>query len=93
MSKYPARNIERALLAKGFKLYMKADRYFYLRLNGRDTPIHTRISHGERDVSENLFSLMSRQLHLAKAELRDLVECTLIGERYVELLRGRGVIG
>jgi len=93
MSKYPARDIERALLAKGFKLEKRAERYFFLYTNGRRTRVQTHISHGERDVSENLFSHMARQLHLTKAELRDLVECTLSGERYVELLRGRGFIG
>lgn len=93
MSKYPARDIERALQDKGFKLDLKSERFFVLFVNGQKMGIRTFISHGERDVSENLFSLMARQLHLTKAELRDLVECTLSGERYVELMRGRGFIG
>lgn len=92
MSKYPARDIERALQAKGFKLDLKSERFFVLFVNGQKMGIRTFISHGERDVTESLFSLMAHQLHLTKAELRDLAECTLSGERYAELMRGRGVV-
>lgn len=94
MSKHSVREIERALLAKGFVLE-KGRRHLLFRLwvNGKPVgKVFTLISHGERDVSENLFSLMARQLHLAKAQFRQLIECTLSHDGYVKLLREAGFL-
>lgn len=87
------REILSSLQAKGFSLEQgKRDHdVLRLRLNGRLTGIFTRVSRGTsfRDYSDNLLSKMSKQLHLSRSELNDLIDCPLDGPAYATLLATR----
>jgi len=87
-----ARDIEAALIKKGFVHKDTHHRMFYLRVNGKITGVHTFMSHGQMDYSADLLAKMKNQLHLSGKEFTALVQCPLTGERYLRLLIERGVI-
>jgi hypothetical protein len=85
----------RALTAKGFELE-EGTRHTKLRLSvdGKRTSVGTLLSRGtqSRDLGEPMVAAIAREVRLSKAELVRLVECSLSGAAYVELLRGRGIL-
>ena len=87
--------LEKSLKKKGFKEDRdgKHKRYV-LFVNDIDMGIWTVTSHGSKrkDISGPLFSDIKNQLKLSGKELVGLAECSLSGEKYVELLRERGHI-
>ena len=81
--------VEPGLTQKGFIVEQGKDlmyRHFY---QGKRTGCWTKISHGaNHDISDSLVGLMKKQLKLQTArQVRELCECTLSGERYIEILR------
>lgn len=86
-----ARQVGTHLKRKGFALAAGGDHAFYrLLVEGRNTGIRTKISHGEKELSDNLLAQMARQTCLVKKEFLDLVDCHMTSEQYLELLRERG---
>lgn len=88
-----AKEISSALEKKGFLRRESKDAYFHLWVDGKKTPIFTKMSQGEREVHDGLLGAMARQLRLRRAQLDDLVECPLSKEEYVQILRAGGYIG
>jgi hypothetical protein len=88
----PARQVSSALLRKGFKSWDSDHAVFELWIDGRKSPIHTKISHGEREIHDGLLAAMARQLKLKRAQFDDLVECPLSMEEYVGMLRAGGYL-
>lgn len=91
MADIKTRNIQKALLKKGFQ--EKKSRHFKYILydfKGRKIPIATIISHGYDAYSDNLLTRMAKQLSLEKSEFLDLIKCTLSREKYYEILREKG---
>jgi len=86
--------IEAALTKKGFRLDESRDhRYLVLYIEGRDTGIRTKVSHGSRDYGDDLLSKVQKELRLpTKRDLLGLIDCPLSGDAYVGLLRERGVV-
>jgi hypothetical protein len=87
-----AREISSALERKGFERRESKDAYFHLWVDGKKTPIYTKMSQGEREIHDGLLGAMARQLRLRKAQFDDLVECPLSKEDYVGILREEGHI-
>ena len=87
-------DIERALLRKGFSLDADGDhRRLVLYVEGRQTQVRTKISHGNQDYGDDLLSKVRKQLHLtSKAELLDLVDCPMGGAEYLQVLREQGIL-
>lgn len=85
-----AREVMSALEKKGFVRRDAKHVFFHLLVDGRKTKIWTKVSHGEREISDNLFALMARQLLLSTKQLRQLVECPLSQAEYVTELRKGG---
>jgi len=54
--------------------------------------VRTRISHGAKEYGDRLLSLVSRELHLTRRELDDLIGCPMSGDAYLQLLIARGVV-
>ena len=87
-----ARDIEAALLKKGFRSKDSHHKLFYLTKDGKITGVHTFLSHGLREYPAELLAKMQAQLHLSGKEFEDLIACPLSGDEYLALLVERGVI-
>lgn len=92
MTVIKTRDIERALLSKGFQRVDSDHKYYFLYVNGKKTSVRTKISHGTDEYGDRLLGLMKDQLHLGKRELEEFVECSLSGEKYKELLIEKRIV-
>jgi predicted RNA binding protein YcfA (HicA-like mRNA interferase family) len=91
MSSLPSREIDRALLKKGFVRENRNDRTYKLMRGSEKTGIKTILSHtSNMDYGDHLLSMVARQMKLTKAELRQFVGCTMGHEEYVQILKQRG---
>ena len=90
MSALKTRLLAQALLQKGFVEIESHHRRFFLHVLGKRTSVHTKISHGEKELGDPLVALVARQLSLSRRELDALVNCPLDHAGYVELLKRRG---
>jgi len=57
---------------------------------GKESGIHTMMSHGEIYCGTSCLTTMARQLGLKRDEIVQLVECALSRDEYEKRLRGRG---
>lgn len=81
-----ARDVEGALTSKGFKPAERDHTFYFFYQGGKKTPIRTKISHGEREISDTNCSLMARQMHLSGPQFRDFVDCTIKEPEYLALM-------
>lgn len=86
------RELHTALLRMGFTFENRKDVWYFHTVEGKRTGVRTKMSHGEKEVGENLLHKMARQLHLNRRELDDFVVGVMTKEEYVVLLRVRGAI-
>lgn len=86
----PAKDVDAALCRKGFKSHDSHHVYYYLWVNGKKTTVRTHISHGEKEIDDNLLSFMAKQVKLTKKLFGDLIDCPLTHDQYVEHLRNAG---
>jgi hypothetical protein len=88
--------IEASLLKKGFVRKDGGDhRYFHHQVNGKNTGVYTKTSHGSKykTLDNSLLAMMKRQLKLDSLnEFRDLVNCPMSGSDYIEKLRVKRII-
>ena len=86
------REVESSLEAKGFQRGEGDHHYFiYWSLGGKKTMAKTKTTHGsDRDLSDELLSLMARLGGLTKQEFVKLVDCPLQRGEYEQLLVERG---
>jgi hypothetical protein len=93
MSPRPTRIVKSALLRKGFYEEEDGDhRRLHHCIGGNTTNVRTHYSHGARECNDYILGRMAKHLRLSRAQLDDLVDCTMSGEEYVEILRGLGEI-
>lgn len=86
-------DVEKGLLNKGFqKSNSHHVFYIYHDMSGLKTPIKTKASHGEREISDNLLALMAKQVKLKKSDFLNLVDCPLKREEYESILRSENEI-
>lgn len=85
-------DVEASLKRKGFVEENRDHRFFKLFVNGKYTGIYTKTSYGKKykSLGKSLVSDMAKQLYLTTKQFESLVDCTLSGEGYLELLRQRG---
>jgi hypothetical protein len=82
--------VDAALRQKGFLPHNGDHVYYYLYVDGKKTVVRTKISHGEKEIGDNLLSLMARQVKLTKKLFGDLIDCPLTHDQYVTQLRNAG---
>jgi predicted RNA binding protein YcfA (HicA-like mRNA interferase family) len=87
----PKRDVEAALLAKGFSARQKGgDHHFfvYVSQEGTVTTIRTKTSHSPkmRDIPDNMLGQMAKQCRLSKQQFIELIECPLDRDRFEEIL-------
>ena len=54
--------------------------------------LHTKISHGNKDIGNSLIRAMSFQCKLNKNEFLDLAKCPMSKEEYIEILENNGAL-
>lgn len=86
------RDIESALLRKGFRPDNKDHEYLWLFVGGKKTSIKTKLSYGIREYGDDLLAQVKKQLRLTKPQLMDLVECPMSEAAYVDILKKNGQI-
>lgn len=91
MSSVASREIDRALLKKGFVRENSKDRVYRLWAEGRPTGVKTILSHtSSMDYDDHLLAQMAKQMRLTKRELLQFVQCTMSGDKYADLMIERG---
>ncbi len=79
------------LLSKGFKAVKGDHKYLEYYFNGKFI-LHTKISHGEKELQDFHIGMMKRQCKLEKTEFIDLANCPLSESEYLEILKKNGII-
>lgn len=79
------------LLSKGFKEAKGDHKYLEYFFNGK-LILHTKISHGEKELEDFHIGMMKRQCKLEKKEFIDLANCPLSANEYLEILKQGGII-
>ena len=79
------------LLSKGFKAAKGDHKYLEYYFNGKFI-LHTKISHGEKELQDFHIGMMKRQCKLEKSQFLDLANCPLSANDYLEILRKSGII-
>ena len=86
MSVLETKQIDKALRKKGFEKKEGDHNFYYYINNGKRTNIFTKTSHSASEINDSLISRMAKQTHLDKSQFTKLIECTLSGEKYKEIL-------
>jgi hypothetical protein len=92
MAAFKPRQVQKALLKKGFAQVCSRHRRLFLMIKGKQTAINTSISHGTGEYDDGLLSMMAHELKLPKPRLVDLIKCPLTYEEYVSHLRQTGAL-
>ena len=89
------KDIEAALLAKGFQSRVTDHTYFiYHSTAGHKTPVKTKtsLSNKPKTIGGDLLHAMAQQCKLTNDQFLLLVDCPLTREQYENLLHDRGLI-
>ena len=93
MKPFPAREVDAALLRKGFVKRQGDHAYYHFKYRGCDVGVSTKISHGEKENGAGLSKRMRAQMRLeTNADFGRFVDCPLSFAEYVALLKRLGVI-
>ena len=82
-----ARALIAGLTRKGFVRRENDHTFLHLHVDGRKTPIYTKVSHGAKDISDRLLGVMARQVRLSRQQFLALVDCPLAEAEYLRILR------
>lgn len=91
MSVLDAKKTYQNLLNKGFKASKGDHKFLEYYFNGK-LILHTKISHGEKELQDFHIGMMKRQCKLGKKEFIDLANCPLSESEYLEILKTNGTI-
>lgn len=87
------RDVKHSLTAKGFKEEARDHWYYVYIYNDKRSPINTKISHGETEISDPNCSNMAKQMRLSNPQFRKFVDCTLKKEEYLtHLIQGGHIV-
>jgi len=84
--------IQRALLKKGFQKVNKDHKILIFYYNGKKTAIHTKISHGTKEISDRLIGSMAKQTSLTKSQFEDVVDCHLKETDLITIYSEKGIL-
>lgn len=90
MATFKKREVQRALVKKGFKRDKSRTNhniYYFYDDKGEKTSIHTMLSHNNKDITDSMLGKLSKELRLRKDELIQYFECTLSKDDYINILR------
>ncbi|ACV25377.1 hypothetical protein QIT38_gp37 [Methanocaldococcus fervens tailed virus 1] len=99
--RYRGNDIINSLTNKGFERKNSHHIKLILKIDGKKTPIRTKISHSDRttEISDNIIKKIARQLSFVNSDNKidwdsfgRFIECSMSYEEYVGYLKDRGVI-
>ncbi len=85
-----AREVISSLISKGFEKSNNDHKKFILYINNKKTNIWTKVSHGKKsnDLGSFILSSIKKQIKLdTTSQLLELVDCTMSGSDYLEILK------
>lgn len=86
------RKMDRILVnVLGFERRMGRHQIYILRLRGKQVA-RTLISHGVREIGDDLMAVMARQMGITLSELKKIIAGKMAREEYYRLLKERGGI-
>lgn len=86
-------DVERSLLAKGFRPRDGDHNYFhYYSRAGKKTAVFTKTSHGAREIDDGLLACMARQCKLSRTDFDRLIDCPLDRDGYEAKLVAQGAV-
>lgn len=85
-------DIKRSLSKKGFSSTESDHTFYHLWVDGKKTSIWTKYSHGEKEIGDPLINQMAAQTKLKRDQFMGLIQCSLSGTEYVDILRTQGYI-
>lgn len=85
-------NIANSLLKKGFEEKHSSHVHLIFFIDGKKTSIFTFISHGKKEISDNLMHKMARQLRLSHKQFCELVDCSMNGEALKAFYLDEGIV-
>jgi len=80
---------------KGFALDPKKDhhRFYYLIVDGKKHNIYTYLSHGNKEYSSSLMSVIKKQLKFTDSKLaEDFFDCPMSYQDYKDMLKKAGLL-
>ncbi|MBY6273821.1 MAG: type II toxin-antitoxin system HicA family toxin [Caldibacillus debilis] len=92
MNPQKTKDIEAALLKKGFQRVVSHHIYYFLYVDGKKTSIRTKISHGIKEYDKSLLSQMAKQLKLPNEMFVNFIKCPLSYEDYLKYLRDKQIL-
>ena len=94
MAVLDAKKTYKNLKSKGFEdAENKSDDHKYLNFFYNEKLIlHTKISHGAKDLNDFLIKQMSSQCKLSKEQFKDLANCPLSESEYLQILKENEII-
>ena len=89
---YTGKAVKNSLEGKGFQLGRGDHHHLFLMVDGKRTPIRTKISHGRKMYTDGLWKCLKEQLKLNNEEPHDLLRCVLSYDAYVSLLVSKNIL-
>lgn len=89
----PASKVAGGLEKKGFRRRQSDHTFFHLYVRDKKPVIHTKISHGAKEISDKLLGMMARQVRLSRQQFVELVDCPMNHEDYVKYLETIKAVG
>ena len=87
-----ARKMDRILVSVlGFERRMGRHRIYILRIGGKQVA-RTLISHGVREIGDDLMAMMARQMGITLSQLKKIIAGKMGREEYYRLLKEQGRI-
>ena len=85
-------NIANSLLKKGFEEKHSSHTHLTYFIDGKKTSIFTFISHGKKEISDQLMHQMAKQLKISHEQFCELVDCSMGGETLREFYLDEGIV-
>lgn len=85
-------NIANSLQKKGFEEKQSSHTHLIFFIDGKKTSIFTFISHGKKEISDDLMHKMARQLKLSHKQFCELVDCSMNGDALKEYYLEEGIV-
>lgn len=77
MASHKNSRIRKVLLRKGFREVNTDHKMLIFHHQGKKTAIHTKVSHGVKEIGDPLIGLMAKQIHLSKSQFEGVIECSV----------------
>ncbi len=73
-------NIANALLKKGFEEKQSSHTRLIYFIDGKKTSVFTVVSHGKKEIGDDLMHKMAKQINLSYKQFCDVVDCSMTKE-------------